>query len=86
MKIKIIILIVFIIYSSYYVFSIFNYKIDSEVRTLCNNIYLCGDNVKYTIIKSLLSKEECSNLIKEGEDYGEKYGWQKKRHDHYSTL
>ena len=85
MKNKYIILIIITIYTLYYIASILNYKIDTSVRNLCNNIYLHGENKKYSIIKSLFSKTECLTIIQRAEDYGNKYGWKKTRHQNYPT-
>ena len=56
-------------------------------QDICNDIYnQTSLYTKYSILKNVLTKEECNSIIQESERYGEIYGWTTKRHDDYPTT
>jgi hypothetical protein len=72
---EIIIIIIILIYCfSYYkeIYNIFKtYQDDSNnnVIGVCKRLYIDKDNKEISIIKNLVDKKFCNNLIKSGENY-----------------
>lgn len=64
-----------------------NYSyINDDTRKICDTLYLFNENDKIKIVENLLSESECDLLIKEAENYGNTYGWEKMRHENYPTM
>ena len=58
----------------------------SKLQSVCKKLYIEDDNKHYCVIKNLVDKEFCQQMIKSGEDYAKVHGWTKKRHENYPTT
>lgn len=82
----IIFIIISIIYFIIYFTPLNRYLIPTNSSNICEKLHIMYDNEKYYVFKKLLSKYNCYKIISECEDYANKHGWTKKRHDHYPTY
>lgn len=59
---------------------------DNLNRKICTELYILGNNKKYTIVDNIVPITFCNQLIKSGEEYAEKFLWTKRRHANYPTV
>ena len=69
--------------------SVYSYCFTSNKYTddeVCTNLYINEKNKKYKVLKNVLTKKECQNIINEGIEYAKNNKWEQSRHRNYPTT
>ncbi len=61
----------------------YHFSVDNKI---CKVLHLTNNNLQTKIIKNLLDKKFCKQIIDEAEAYAKINGWSRKRHDNYPTV
>lgn len=82
----IVVLSIFYLYYDQIIETFENSHVDPNSVQICKRLYQSNDNKKFAVLKNVVTKKFCKNMIISAEKYADKYMWTKKRHDNYPTT